>query len=558
MVNPRVAIGIDFGTLSGRAVVVCVDDGRELGSAVSQYSHGVITQQLPNGRPLGPSWALQSPADWRAVLSEAVPAALASSGARVEDVVGIATDFTASTVLPVTSEGTPLCEIESYAARPHAWPKLWKHHAAQAQADRINSLARDRNEPWLSRYGGAISSEWQFAKALQMLEEDPDTYACADLWVEAADWIVWELCGRLIRNPCTMGYKGMFQDGAYPTPDFLGALHPDFAQFAVEKLAGPTGKLGGKAGELSQHGSALTGLPAGTPVAVGNVDAHVTAAAANAVRPGRLVAIMGTSTCHVVNGEKLVEVPGMCGVVDGGIVAGSWGYEAGQSGVGDIFGWFVDRFVSGEIQGRAQEQNIDLHEYLSRESDHTPVGGHGLIALDWMSGNRSVLVDHDLSGLVVGLTLATPPEDVYRALVESTAFGTRMIVETFASSGVPVEEFVAAGGLTKNHWLMQLYADVLGMKIRCLATGQGPALGSAIHAAVAAGVYPDVATAAAAMGQLAEGTYEPDSLRHEAYSRLYAEYVELHDWFGRGGTDVMRRLAALRREVTANAIGKSG
>ncbi len=553
----RVAVGVDFGTLSGRAVVVSVDDGTELASAVVAYAHGVIDARLPTGRALGTGWALQSPQDWRAVLQQAVPEAVRASGVEPADVVGIATDFTACTVLPVTTDGVPLCEVPALADRPHAWPKLWKHHAAQGQADRINALAREMGEAWLPRYGGAISAEWEFAKALQVLEEDPEVYRAVDLWVEGADWIVWELCGALVRNPCTAGYKGIFQDGRYPSRDFLGALHPEFADFAEQKLAGPMGSLGAMAGGLSARAAEWTGLPEGTPVAVGNVDAHVTAAAADAVRPGRLVAIMGTSTCHVVNGDRLVEVPGMCGVVDGGIVAGLWGYEAGQSGVGDIFGWFVESFVPPEVHAAAAAEDLDIHAHLARESERKPVGGHGLIALDWMSGNRSVLVDHDLSGLILGLTLSTPPEDVYRALVESTAFGTRMIVETFQDSGVPIHEFVAAGGLTRNRWLMQVYADVLGMPIRCVASGQGPALGSAIHAAVAAGVHPDVMTASAAMGSLEPEAIEPDPSRHAAYARLYSEYVHLHDWFGRGGNEVMRRLAALRREVMADAQADS-
>jgi L-ribulokinase len=549
-----VAVGIDFGTLSGRAVVVNVDDGTEIASAVHTYSRGVMDASLPNGRPLGPGWALQAPEDWRAVVKHAVPEALQASGVALSDVVGIATDFTACTVLPVTTEGVPLCEVPGLADRPHSWPKLWKHHAAQAQADRINALAREWGEPWLARYGGAISAEWEFAKALQILDEDPDIYRATDLWVEAADWIVWELCGSLVRNPCTAGYKGIFQDGRYPSREFLAALNGEFADFAEHKLAGPMGSLGSVAGGLSARVAQWTGLPEGIPVAVGNVDAHVTAAAADAVRPGRLVAIMGTSTCHVVNGDQLVEVPGMCGVVDGGIVAGLWGYEAGQSGVGDIFGWFVENLVPSDVHSAAAAENLGIHDYLGRASDRTPVGGHGLIALDWMSGNRSVLVNHDLSGLILGLTLSTPPEDIYRALVESTAFGTRMIVETFRNAGVPIHEFVAAGGLTRNRWLMQVYADVLGMPIRCVASGQGPALGSAIHAAVAAGAYPDVTTASAAMGRLEPGAIEPDAGRHAAYSLLYSEYVSLHDWFGRGGNEVMRRLATLRREVMAGAL----
>ncbi len=551
MYQGKAAVGVDFGTLSGRAVVISVADGRELGSAVHVYRHGVLTQSLPTGQTLPPSWALQVPQDWRDVLAHAVPEALRISGVATDQVVGIGTDFTACTVLPVTEDGVPLCERSGFGARPHAFPKLWKHHAAQGQADRINAVAAERGEPWLRRYGGAISAEWQFAKALQVLEEDADAYAATDLWVEAADWIVWQLTGEFVRNPCTAGYKGIFQDGHYPSRDYLGALNPEFAGFAEEKLRGPIGDLGAMAGGLSEQAASWTGLPVGLPVSVGNVDAHVTAAAATATEPGRMVAIMGTSTCHVMNGDHLAEVPGMCGVVDGGIVPGLWGYEAGQSGVGDILAWFVDGYLTADVTAAADGAGVELHEYLAQLADRRPVGGHGLVALDWHSGNRSVLVNHSLSGVIVGLTLDTPPEDIYRALVESTAFGTRVIVETFGRSGVPVQEFIAAGGLTRNAWLMQLYADVLGMPIHCVASGQGPALGSAIHAAVAAGAYEDVRSASASMGRLDDTVFEPDPDRHRAYSRLFDEYLQLHDYFGRGGNDVMLRLQQMRNEVMA-------
>jgi L-ribulokinase len=261
-------------------------------------------------------------------------------------VIGIATDFTACTVLPVLADGTPLCAVPEFEHRPHAWPKLWKHHAAQAQADRINALAHERGEAWISRYGGRISSEWQFAKALQVLEEDPDTYARTERWIEAADWIVWQLCGVETRNACTAGYKGIFQNGEYPSAEFLAALHPDFADFAKTRLdTAPLAPLGAKVGTLTARAAALTGLPAGIAVAAGNVDAHVTVPAAQAVRPGHMVAIMGTSTCHVMNSDVLADVPGICGVVDGGITAGSFGYEAGQSAVGDIFAWWINQGV---------------------------------------------------------------------------------------------------------------------------------------------------------------------------------------------------------------------
>ncbi|MFD4205454.1 ribulokinase [Micromonospora tulbaghiae] len=546
--SDRYVIGVDFGTLSGRALVVRVRDGAELGTAVHEYRRGVIETALPDGGPaLPPDWALQDPDDYRDVLRHAVPAALADADVDPSRVVGIGTDFTACTVLPTLADGTPLCETPELRDRPHAWVKLWKHHAAQPHADRINALAAERGEPWLGRYGGKISAEWQFAKGLQILEEDPEVYRRAERFVEAADWIVWQLCGAETRNVCTAGYKGIRQDGRYPSSDYLAALDPGFADF-VTKLDGPLLPLGARAGTLSARAAAWTGLPEGIAVAAGNVDAHVTAAAAQALRPGRLVAIMGTSTCHVLNGTHPAEVPGMCGVVDGGISPGAWGFEAGQSGVGDIFGWFVRH---------AAPAGFDSHEQLTEAAAAQPVGAHGLVALDWWNGNRSLLVNHDLSGMVVGLTLATRPPDVYRALLEATAYGTRMIVEAFAQAGVPVDDLVVAGGLTSNRLLMQIYADVTNRPLSIIGSAQGPALGSAIHAAVAAGAYPTIHEASDAMGRIDEAVYRPVPENVRAYDALYAEYRALHDHFGRGANDVMLRLRAIRNAAVDAAADRT-
>lgn len=556
---PQYVIGVDYGTLSGRALVVRVSDGAELGSAVHEYRHAVVTDRLPGASAdapaLPPEWALQVPQDYRDVLRHAVPEAVAAAGIDPADVIGIATDFTACTVLPTTADGVPLCELPEWSARPHAWVKLWRHHAAQGQADRINALAAERGEAWLPRYGGLISSEWEFAKALQVLEEDPELYAAIDRWVEAADWIVWQLCGTYVRNACTAGYKGIRQDGAYPSRDYLAALNPDFESFVDDKLDHPIGELGSVAGGLTAEAAAWTGLPEGIAVAVGNVDAHVSAPAAQATGPGQMVAIMGTSTCHVMSSDVLREVPGMCGVVDGGIIDGLYGYEAGQSGVGDIFGWFTRTGFPADYAEEASRRGISAHELLTEKAAAQAVGEHGLVALDWHSGNRSVLVDHELSGVVVGQTLATRPEDVYRALLESTAFGTRVILETFREAGVPVEELVIAGGLTKNRLLMQIYADVTRLPLSVIRSAQGPALGSAIHAAVAAGAYPDVATAAESMGGVERAAFVPDEAGAAAYDPLFEEYVRLHDYFGRGSNDVMKRLKALRRKAVAQKQG---
>lgn len=552
--SEKYVIGVDYGTLSGRAVVVSVADGRELASSVFEYPHAVMDTQLAStGQKLPPEWALQDANDYVEVLKNTIPAAVKAAGIDPGDVIGIATDFTACTMVPVKADGTPLSNLSSYRDRPHAYVKLWKHHAAQPHADRINETARKMGESWLARYGGQISSEWELAKGLQLLEEDPELYAEMDKFVEAADWIIWQLCGKYVRNACTAGYKGNLQDGEYPSEEFFAALNPGFARFANEKLKHPIGQLGESAGTLTAQAAAWTGLPEGIAVAVGNVDAHVTAPAAKATQPGQMVAIMGTSTCHVMNGDNLSEVPGMCGVVDGGIVSGLYGYEAGQSGVGDIFAWYVNNQVPGRYFEAAKAQGISIHEHLTNLAAKQKVGEHGLIALDWHSGNRSVLVDHELSGVLLGATLTTKAEDGYLALMEATAFGTRKIIETFNASGVPVTEFVVAGGLIKNSFLMQLYCDIINLPLSVLESEQGPALGSAIHAAVAAGYYSSVREAADAMGRVEKAKYRPNPKRAAQYDRLYAEYQLLHDYFGRGTNDVMRRLKALKREVAGAA-----
>ncbi|MFE2377622.1 ribulokinase [Streptomyces sp. NPDC059398] len=547
-------VGVDFGTLSGRAVVVRVRDGAELGAAEHPYPHGVLDEALPGGGPrLPPEWALQVPSDYIGVLRHAVPRALEASGVPAERVIGVGTDFTSCTMVPVTSDGTPLCELPGYGDRPHAYVKLWKHHSAQPQADRISALAAERAEPWLERYGGRVSSEGQFAKGLQLLEEDPELYGLTRHWAEATDWIVWQLCGRYVRSACAAGYKGLLQDGAHPSDAFLAALNPAFRDFVRDKVEHPTGRLGARAGGLTARAAAWTGLPEGIAVCVGNIDAHVTVPATGAAGAGRMVLIMGTSACHMVSSPEPSPVVGVSGVVDGGIVPGLWGYEAGQSGVGDIFAWFLRTAVPESCVREAERLGRTLHGHLTRLAAAQAVGEHGLVALDWHSGNRSVLADHELSGLVVGLTLATRPEDVYRALLEATAFGTRRIIEAFEEGGVPVTGITLAGGLLENTFLNQLYADVTRRPLSLIHSSRGPALGSAMHAAVAAGAYEDIHAAASAMGRIRPAGYAPDPARAAAYDLLYAEYVRLHDYFGRGGNDVMHRLRRLRHAAVTES-----
>ncbi|MEY9092647.1 ribulokinase [Paenibacillus sp. RC84] len=550
------AIGIDYGTGSGRAVLVDLADGREIAEHVTVYPHGVMCRKLPHsGVRLEPDWALQHPGDYMAVLTASVPGVIRASGVSPERVVGIGVDFTACTILPVDDSGVPLCFHPELKERPHAWVKLWKHHAAQDEADRINEIAALRGEPFLPRYGGKLSSEWMLAKVWQILGEAPDIYERADRFLEAADWVIYQMTGKMTRSSCMAGYKANWHKRAgYPGPGFLKALDPRLENLAETKLRGEVFPLGTKAGELTAEMAEKMGLAPGTAVAVGIIDAHAGVPALGAVTPGKLVMAMGTSICHLLLGAEEKPVEGMCGVVEDGIIPGCFGYEAGQSAGGDIFAWYVNEALPGYVKEAAAAENTDVHGWLENRASAYKPGETGLLALDWWNGNRSVLVDANLSGLIVGLTLATKPEEIYRALLEATAFGTRKIVDTFQNSGLEVNELFACGGLPqKNRLLMQIYADVTNREIKVAASRQTPALGAAMFGAVAAGAdrggYATIVEAAARMARVSEDTYKPDAANAAVYDKLYREYTKLHDYFGRDAGGTMKELKAVKEQT---------
>ncbi|BAS27955.1 ribulokinase [Limnochorda pilosa] len=549
----RYTIGIDFGTLSGRAVLVEVATGEEVATAVYEYANGVIDERLPGSDiPLPPDTALQDPADYLRTLEETVPRVLELGQVAPEQVIGIGVDFTACTMLPTKADGTPLCFLEAYRSNPHSWVKLWKHHAAQPHANRLNAVARERGERFLARYGGKISSEWFFPKAWQILDEAPEVYEAADRLLEAADWVIWQLTGVETRNACTAGYKAIWSKReGFPDGEFFAALDPRLAGIVDEKMSRSILPQGARAGGLTQVWAEKLGLRPGIAVAVANVDAHVAVPACTVVSPNKMVMVMGTSICHLVLGKEQVEVEGMCGVVEDGILPGYYGYEAGQAAVGDIFGWFVEQGVPEGYGEEARRRGISVHELLEEKAARLQPGESGLLALDWWNGNRSVLVDADLAGMVLGMTLSTTPEEIYRALIEATAFGTRVIIDTFEARGIAIEELYACGGLPeRNRLLMQIYADVTQRPIRVARSSQTPALGSAMFAAVAAGPegggYASIVDAAARMAGLKEEVYRPDPEASAFYEPLYREYVLLHDYFGRGANDVMKRLKEMR------------
>ncbi len=484
----KYSLGLDFGTESVRCLVVDMASGEEKVVSISEYRDGVITQKIPGTSViLGNNFALQNPSDWLLSLKEVVHDALREGDIEPQEVAGLGICFTSSTVLPTTEDGTPLCLLVEWESDPHAWPKLWKHHAAQPEADLINSLANQEKEPWLKRYGGLISSEWLFPKALQIFRESPDCFNAAQRFIEGGDWLVWQLTGREIRSACQAGYKALWNDKeSYPSHLFLEKLGKGFSQLR-NKLDEKVYPVGIHAGKLTSNIASQLNLLPGTSVGVSIIDAHAAVVGSGVVFPGKMVLAMGTSTCHMMVSKEEVFIEGVAGVVKDGIIPGFYGYESGQSAVGDIFAWVANYGLPEEYYNESSKLGISLHELLIEKCIDQKPGDHGLLALDWLNGNRSILMNSHLNGLLMGLTLNTKPEDVYRAMIEATAFGTRLIIDVYEKNGIVIKELIACGGLTSNELLLQVYSDICGLEIKVAASSQTTALGAAILGAMAVG-----------------------------------------------------------------------
>jgi len=545
----KYTIGLDYGTLSGRAVLVDITTGEECACDALDYAHAVMETALPDGTPLAPQSALQHPQDYIDVLNTVIKNVLRKANVSKDDVIGIGVDFTACTLIPLDAQNVPLCFDERFKSHPHAYAKLWKDHTAQEQASRIIKYAEERGESFLARFGGKLSSEWLFPKMLEICEEDPEVYCAAEKFIEAGDYIITYLTGNDCRSMCQAGYKACWsQKEGYPSKAFWRAVNPNFEN-ALDKLSNNIAPTHHCAGGLTKSVAEAIGLNEGTVVAVANIDAHAALPACGITSAGKMLMIMGTSTCHLMMGEEEHLIDGIAGVVKDGMLEGFYAYEAGQACGGDHFAWAVKHITPKEYWEEAEARGISMHTLLSEKAQKLTVGESGLLALDWFNGNRSVLTDSDLTGMILGLTLTTRAEDIYRALIEATAFGTRKIIETFENGGVRIDELTAAGGMPqKNAFLMQIYADVTGKTIRIAASREACALGSAIYASVAAGAYPTVTDAALAMARFTDTVYTPNGENKKRYDLLYAEYEKLHDYFGKGENNVMKRLLALRQK----------
>lgn len=544
----KYVIGLDYGTLSARAVLVSVGRGEVAAESIYPYPHGILNTISGGNEELPVDFALQEIDDYVEAMYETIRTVVKQSGCRAEDVIGIGIDATSSTFLPLTKSGTPLCKTEQFRTNPHAWLKLWKHHGAQEETDRMTELAAGRQEKFLMRCGGKVNAEWMLPKLTEIVLKAPDVYEAADNFMEVSDYLVFLLTGEMTRCMCHAGYKLLWnEEDAYPSEEFLRALHPNLSSLK-SKLKGREVQVGECAGRLTEEAAGRLGLREGTAVAASMIDAHVAVPSLGIDGPDKALMILGTSCCMLLCSEKLSYIKGISGCVKNAVLPGLYAYEAGQSAVGDLFDWFVKNCVPGSYEREAADKNISIHMLLSEKASRLAPGESGLVALDWWNGNRSCLADARLSGMVLGLTLRTKPEEIYRALLEAAAFGMRAIFEEFEKGGITARELYACGGIvSKNPFMMQIYADVLGKTIFTGSTEQGSAFGAAVYAAVAAGAerggYGSVYRAARAMGKTGDKRYTPIPQNMEIYHRIYREYKLLHDYFGAGGNEVMHRMA---------------
>ncbi|MGI6778575.1 MAG: ribulokinase [Acetivibrionales bacterium] len=553
--DSKYTIGIDFGSLSARAVLFDVKNGGQIGEEVYSYKHAVIDTHLPGSDlPLPPGSALQDACDYIEALEKSVKGLLRKTGVSVDDVIGVGVDFTSCTLVAIDKNGVPLSCKQEFKNNPHAYVKMWKQHTAEREAEYITNVAHNRGEKFLRRYGGRIFSEWGIPKILLTLREAPEIYNEAYRFIEAGDWIVMQLTGEECTSYCTAGYKFLwdYRDG-YPSKDFFASLHPGLENVVQEKLV-PEEKilpLDTRAGVINKRGAQLTGLREGTPVAVSRIDGHSAASAIGCNDEGKLLMIIGTGTGMVLSSKREVLIDGICGVCYGAVIPGYYGYEAGLSCCGDLFEWFVNSSVSSEYIDKSKSKGMNIYSYIEYKANTLKPGQSGLIALDWWNGNRSVLTDGDLSGVLIGMTLSTKPEEIYRALVEATGFSTKMIVDTYKNNGIDICSIFAVGGIPqKSNFLMQIYADILDCEITVPSLQQACALGSGIYAAVAAGKenggYDSIDEAISKMSHSEGKVYKPNPDNAAVYKELYSEFVKLHDYFGKGGNDVQKTLKKIK------------
>ena len=523
----KYSLGIDFGTLSARAVIVNIETAEETASSVCEYKHGVITENLPE------SYALQHPADYIEALYFTINDCIKNASVNPSDIVGVGVDFTSCTILPVTEDGTPLCFLEEFRDNPHAYVKLWKHHAAQKEADEITNLAKKTNAPWFGQYGYATSCEGMFPKILEILRADENLYNKTHRFIEAGDWIVWHLTGKEIHSVCAAGFKAIWNEKTgYPDKEFLKKLDPRLENIIGTKLSEDIKLLSETAGYITKEIADITGLAEGTPVSPPFIDAHAALPALGVTKPGELVMILGTSSCQIALSDKEINIPGICGYVKNGAVNGLYTFEAAQAAVGDCLNWIAENCTPHSCYAEAEKEGVSIHQYLTEKAKKLSPHENSLIALDWWNGSRTPYVNASLSGMIYGLTLATKPEEIYRALIEATAYGAKRIIDIYEESGIVINKVYATGGIAeKNSLFMQIYSDVIGKEIFLSDTPNGCAYGSAVLGAAHYEKYGSLSEASEKMKKIKPFTYKPNPENKEIYQKLYKKYVTLCEYF---------------------------
>jgi len=544
--NKQFVIGLDFGTLSVRALLIDVKNGKVVCDSVSEYRHGVIDGELPSGTKLPEHFALQIPSDYMESLYAVIKGVMTKSAAEPDSIHAIGIDFTSCTVLPYTKGYVPLCEVDKYKNEPHAYAKLWKHHAAQPEAEELTQKAKAFGGI-LDAYGDKFSSEALFPKILEIIRHAPDVFDDAEGFMELGDWVATKLCGKESRSRCFAGFKALYTETGFPANDFFASVDPKLDGIIGTKLPDRADRIEAALGTLTADAAKWLGLSEKTVVATPVIDAHASMPALGITGTDELMLILGTSACHIINSGKKLSINGISGYAKDTVIHGLYTYEAGQASFGDNFDWFVTNQVPEDYRAAARAEGINIHAYLRKLAQDLPVGATGLVALDWLNGNRSTLSDSELSGMIMGITLTTRPEHIYRSLIEATVFGTKKIIDNFIEGGISVSRIIAAGGIAeRDSMLMQILSDVTEREICVPMIPYSSAYGAAMYAAVACGEYASLKACSDIFKPTDSISYYPIKENSIKYRNLYSIYSELYELYGIK-SNAMKELLKMKR-----------
>lgn len=549
----KYTIGVDFGQNSGRAILIDVDSGEQIAVSTYDYYYGIMNRNFIDGTPLPHNWSIANPQDYLDVLNNVIRGVLENISPG--DVIGLGIDFSYCCMLPVTKDGTPLCFTNEFKNNPHAYVKLNNHISATAEAKHMLQVAQKRNETWLDCYNNSIGADWLFPKILETYNNAPEIYNAAGYFIEVTDWLVWQLTDIQVRNSFAAGYKALWnKEYGYPTKDYFKEINPEFENIVQDKLDAPIASIGTMAGGISRKGSELTGLKVGTAVSIGSVDIVSCMPTVKLTGENKMLAVMGSSSIFLTMSSLNNQVDGVIGPIPDGIIPGYSGYKANQAAVGETFSWLLNNYLPPEYHECAKREGRNLHSYLAQLMMKQKAGESGIVFLNWLRGNKSPLMNPNLTALFVGMTLNTKVEHMYRAVIESMAFDTRRIMDCFAQKGIEIDTFIGVGTIAeRNPFIMQLYADILKTPVKVSGTQLAPVIGSAIFGACAAGSqvggYDSLTTASAVMGNLKPTTYYPIIENVNIYDRLYNEYCNLCDIFSDNNNNIMNNLKSIQNEV---------